>query len=76
MSSKTELLEDGIAQGRRQLAERLEEMLWPERFPPGHERHDSDHVYWSGGEHEYESAFQWKADTIEWVAMEVEAALK
>lgn len=31
------------------LAHRLEGLLWPERFPPGHNRHDPEHPFWAGG---------------------------
>jgi hypothetical protein len=57
-----------------QFVHRLEELLWPERFPPGHPRHDPEHVCWSdpvlaaellaNGENLYE----WSFDTIEQVA--------
>src|SRR5690349_16699663 len=32
--------------GRREFAEELAAMLWPERYPPGHRLHDPDHMYW------------------------------
>ncbi len=66
-------LEDRLA-GDDGLAEQLEGMLWPERFPPGHERHDPDHVYWSG-DPEPNECFEWSAGTIESVAATVEQAL-
>jgi hypothetical protein len=56
------------------LAQALEGMLWPERFPPGHPRHDPEHVYWSGSDYDAGTPFQWSAETIEWVAQAVEDA--
>lgn len=56
------------------LALRLEEMLWPERFPPGHVRHDPEHVYWDGCDDygpdndDWVEPHQWSADTIFWVS--------
>lgn len=55
------------------LARRLEEMLWPERFPPGHPRHNPGHVFWDGVEsdpfgNDWVEPYQWDADTIEWVS--------
>lgn len=63
------------------LALRLEEMLWPERFPPGHARHDPAHVFWDGCDDygpdndDWIEPYQWNADTIEWVAELVEKEL-
>jgi hypothetical protein len=31
-----------------QFVHRLEEAIWPERFPLGHPRHDPDHGFWHG----------------------------
>jgi hypothetical protein len=67
MSSKMELIEEGRAEGRKDLAQAIACLLWPEDYPPGDPLHDPEHIYWDG-QHEYESAYQWSADTIEWVA--------
>lgn len=50
------------------LAQELEGMLWPERFPPGHERHDAEHSFWLGDTAVVNGCYQWDADTIEYVA--------
>jgi hypothetical protein len=52
-------------------AQKLEGLLWPERFPPGHDRHDPEHVFWDGcdvGADRFGEFYEWSADTIEWVA--------
>ncbi len=57
------------------LAHQLEGLLWPERFPPGHDRHDHQHPFWAGY-HEEGDFFEWSSDTIEWVADLVEKELE
>jgi len=51
------------------LAYRLEGLLWPERFPPGHPRHDPTHDFWDGHDgRDDDDVYEWGADTIEEVA--------
>jgi len=57
------------------LANKLEEFLWPERFPLGHERHDPNHVYWMSGEPD-RSCYQWDSATMECVAGIIERDLQ
>lgn len=64
-------------------ARELEGMLYPERFPPGHERHDPEHIYWMQYGDDVgvdgriiDEPFQWSADTIEWVAEAVARELQ
>lgn len=61
----------GFAAGRRDLAEELHAMLFPEHYPPGTDRHDPLHTFWDGrdaADVRPGETFQWSADTIEWVA--------
>lgn len=61
---------------RSSLPARLVSMMYPERFPEGHELHDPDHMYWtSGGTGAEGDVFEWSAETIEWVAAELEKHL-
>lgn len=75
--------DEGVAEGRRQFAEELAAALWPERYPPGHPAHEADHIFWDGIDLDDPEAvaerakdvFEWSADTIEWVAMDVQKEL-
>jgi hypothetical protein len=62
--------------GRRELASELHAMLFPEQHPEGDPFHDPDHLYWSSGNYEYDSCFQWSSDVVGWVAERVESELK
>lgn len=48
---------NGYEDGRHALARALDSSLFPEDYPPGHELHDADHVYWNSGE-----GWQWLQD--------------
>jgi hypothetical protein len=64
------------ARGRFELARELHAMLYPEKYPPGTEGHDAEHVYWDGVDLDDKQEvadhcndpFEWSADTVEWVA--------
>lgn len=68
-------LRDAAARAQRD-ADALQTMagyLWPERFPPGHERHDSTHQHWAG-EPEPGECSEWDGDTLPDIALVVDAA--
>ncbi len=60
--------------GRREFAQELHALLFPEEHPPGTPYHDPEHVYWQG-QHLSEPAFQWSSETIVWVAEKVKKEL-
>lgn len=66
----------GQQAGRRELANELHALLYPEEHPPDDPYFDNDHIYWDAvdvddkaevAEH-IQLPFEWSADTIEWVS--------
>ena len=63
--------------GRKEFAQELHALLYPEQHPPGDPYHDPEHMFWQQREITLEpvgpdEVFEWSADTIEWVAQEIE----